>query len=137
MTGAPLVIDSSVAIKWLKPQGERHVEAAEALLDAHQAGDVSLHAPTHLRLEVMNALWSHHASAQQITRALSALRRLHITLVEPDEALLVHAAELSVQHKITTYDAVFAALAERLRCELVTDDHALAESGACTVRQLG
>lgn len=136
MTGAPLVIDSSVAVKWLKPQGERHVAAAEALLDAHQAGDISLHAPSHLRLEIMNALWSHRTDARQITLALSVLRRLHITFVEPDEALLDHAAELSVQHGITAYDAVFAALARRLQCELVTDDRRLAESGACRARRL-
>jgi len=137
VSAAPLVIDTSVALKWLKPQGEQHVEAATALLEQHQAGSVVLHAPTHLLLEVMNALWSHRATAAQITRAVRLLRQLHIVFVEPAPGLLGRAAELAVAHRVTAYDALFAALAEDLGCELVTDDRKLAGSGACKVRRLG
>ena len=137
MTARPLVVDTSVALKWLKPEGEQHVQAATELLDQHQAGDIVLYAPTHLLLEVMNALWSHRANAAQIARALQLLRQLHVVFVEPDEELLGCAAALAVEHKITAYDALFAALAKRLGCELVTDDHRLANSGACMTRQLG
>lgn len=137
MSAAPLVVDTSVALKWLKPQGELRVEAAAELLDRHQAGSVTLHAPSHLLLEVMNALWSHRASAAQIARALRLLRQLHIVFVEPDDALLERAARLAVEHRITAYDAAFAALARELECELVTDDKKLAASGACKMRALG
>jgi len=125
-----------VARKWLKPQGEVHVEAATALLEQHHAGSVVLHAPTHLLLEVMNALWSHRATAAQIVRAVRLLRQLHLVFVEPDLELLDRAAELAVEHRITAYDALFAALADDLGCELVTDDRKLASSGACKVRRL-
>ena len=137
MKGPPLVVDSSVALKWLKPQGEQHVDAAIALLDQHETGSVVLHAPSHLLLEVMNALWSHRATAAQITRALQLLRKLHVVFVEPDAGLLARAAYLAVDHRITAYDALFAALATDLDCELVTADRALAASGACAVRLLG
>lgn len=136
MSDRPLVVDSSVALKWLKPQGEQHVEAAEALLDEHESGAVTLHAPTHLMLEVMNALWSHRATKAQIARSLQLLDRLHIRLVEPDFALLSEAVDIAVSHRLTAYDALFAALARRLECELVTDDRKLAASGACRVRPL-
>lgn len=136
MSAAPLVVDTSVALKWLKPQGEEHVEAATAHLERHQAGGVVLHAPTHLLLEVMNALWSHRATPAQIRRAVRLLRQLHIVFVEPDLELLGRAADLAVAHRITAYDALFAALAEDLGCELVTDDRKLASSGACKVRLL-
>ena len=136
MSGRPLVVDTSVALKWLKPQGERHVEAALVLLDEHQSGSSVLHAPVHLLLEVMNALWSHHASAEQIERAIELLRKLHIVFVEPDDRLLASAATLAVEHRITAYDAVFAALAGSLGCELVTDDRTLAAAGACKIRAL-
>lgn len=137
MNGAPLVIDTSVALKWLKPQGEEHAEAASALLDQHQAGSVIVHAPTHLLLEVMNALWSHRAGAAQIAHAVTLLRRLHIVFVEPDIELLARAAELAVSHRITAYDALFAALALDLDCELVTADRKQAASKACRVRRVG
>lgn len=136
MSGRPLVVDTSVALKWLKPQGEDHVEAAKALLDEHQSGTSVLHAPGHLLLEVMNALWSHRASAEQITRAVRLLHQLHIEFVEPDDALLASAASLAVRHRITVYDAIFAALARQLGCELVTGDRKLAASGACKLRTL-
>lgn len=137
MSARVLVVDTSVALKWLKPQGEQRVEAAMKILDQHQAGEIVVHAPSHLLLEAVNALWSHRAGAAQITRALRLLRQLHIVFVEPDEELLGCAAALAVEHQITAYDALFAALAKRLGCELVTDDHRLANSGACMTRQLG
>jgi len=137
MTAKPLVVDSSVALKWLKPQGEAHAAEARSLLSDHEAGTVRLIAPAHLLLEVMNALWSHRATARQIKRATELLRTLRIDFVEPDVALLARAADLAVEHRITVYDAVFAALAERHGCELVTADAALISSGACSVRTLG
>lgn len=136
MKAQPLVIDTSVALGWLMPRDGRQAEAT-ALLDQHQAGSVTLHAPTHLLLEVMNALWAHRATAEQITRATGILRQLHIVFVEPDATLLTRAAAIAAEHRITVYDALFAALAEELACDLVTDDRRLASSGACKVRGLG
>ena len=137
MNGSPIVVDTSIALKWLKPQGERHVAAATALLEQHQAGTAILHAPAHLLLEVMNALWAHRAEAAQIAQAVTLLGRLHIVFVEPDARLLSRAAELAVSHRVTVYDALFAALALDLDCELVTADRKLAMSGACPARLLG
>lgn len=137
MSAQLLVLDSSIAVKWLKPQGEKHVAEAFALLEEHEAGRIELAAPTHLIMEAMNALWSHRASADDIQKALDLLLGVRMTLVAPDTDLLRHAAEVAVQHHLSIYDAVFAALAERLECELVTDDRRLATSGACRVRALG
>ncbi len=137
MSAVPLVIDSSVAVKWVKPHGERHVREATALLDGHETGELVLVAPAHLLLEVMNALWSHHVAEQDIDRVLNDLLGLRLRIVQPDRDMLSAAAVLATRHRITVYDAVFAALAEQLDCELVTDDRALAKSGACRTRALG
>jgi len=137
VSARPVVVDSSIAVKWIKPQGEEHVVEAFALIAAHESGEIELTAPTHLLLEVMNALWSHRATAERIHEALDLLLGLRMTLVAPDAALLGRAAEIAVRHKLTIYDAVFAALADSLDCELVTDDRQLAASGACDVRALG
>lgn len=137
MSARPVVVDSSIAVKWIKPQGEQHVAEAFALIAAHESGEIELTAPTHLLLEVMNALWSHHATTERIQEAVGLLLGLRMTLIAPDAVLLGRAADLAVCHKLTVYDAVFAALAESLGCELVTDDRQLAASGACDVRALG
>jgi predicted nucleic acid-binding protein len=64
------------------------------------------------------------------------LRDLRVEFVEPDTMMLARAGELAVDHRITIYDAVFAALADHLDCELVTADRKLIESGACRMRGL-
>ncbi len=133
---ARLVVDSSVAIKWVKPAGESDVVAAEALLDRQQSGEIELVVPGLMMLEVANSLWKYAATESQIKRALKALRSLHLAVVEPDAKLLDRAAELAVGCNITIYDALFAALADTLGCELVTADKKLAASGACKVRAL-
>lgn len=131
-----LVVDSSVAIKWLKPQNEMHVSEARALLEEHKDGRTLLVAPSLLLLEIMNALRSHQATAEQMNRAVDLLLGLHIELVEPDAGLLKTATEMAVGHSLTIYDALFAALAERLSCPLVTADRKLAASGACRIERL-
>lgn len=136
MSASPVVVDSSVALKWFEPQGALHVAAAQALLGDHEAGLIMLTAPTHLLLEIMNALWSHRATAGQIKRAAELMRKLRVDFVEPDAVLLARAAEMAVEHRITVNDALFAALAERLKCELVTADRELIVSGACQIREL-
>jgi predicted nucleic acid-binding protein len=132
-----LVVDSSVAIKWVRSENERDLEAAEVLLDRHQAGELHLLAPSLLRIEVANALWKHGVSSDRIKRALKALGHLHLGIVEPDAELMDRAVDLAAAHSLTVYDALFAALAESRNCELVTADKKLARSGACNVRMLG
>lgn len=131
-----LVVDSSVAIKWLKPQDEMHVNEARALLEEHKDGRALLVAPSLLLLEVMNALRSHQATAEQMNRAVDLLLGLHIELVEPDAELLKTATGIAVGHSLTVYDALFAALAASRGCELVTADKKLIASGACRVSRL-
>lgn len=136
MNVTTLVVDSSVAIKWLKPQGEAHVAEARDLLEAHKAGHTLLMAPSLLLLEVMNALRWHQPTREQITSAVDLLLRLHLEIVEPDAALLERAGQIAVEHSLTVYDALFAALAIERNCELVTADRKLARSSACNVRLL-
>ena len=131
-----MVVDSSVAVKWFVRDGEQGVEEAMALLEDHRARKRVLAAPSHLVLEVLNALRWRGLAAGELGAVARSLLGMRLELV-PSQALAVSAAELSVAHGLTVYDAAFAALALELDSELVTADRRLAESGACRAQLLG
>jgi len=133
----PLVVDSSVAVKWIVRDDESDVDAALGLLNRHRAGELTLCAPAHMRVEFLDALWSFRLDADALLRAEDVLTRLHLDWYPADTFLARSAIPLAVTYRLTVYDALFAALANQLDCELVTADHALAASGACKVRLLG
>jgi predicted nucleic acid-binding protein len=132
-----VVVDASVAVKWFKPEGEQHLAEALALLERHRDQSIVLAAPVHLRLEVINALWSHGLDAQRLATIAGDLEDFDLVWFDIDATLAAHACELAVKHRLTLYDAAYAALALRLDAELVTEDAAILASGACRARSVG
>ncbi len=125
----PCCVDASVAIKWYLP--EARSDAALHLLGLADAGEVRLIAPELAAYELLSALRRRVDSADL---ALPAARRIVSEFLGAVE--LVSAAEfasealdLSVQHRIWTYDASYLAVASMHRCELWTDDTELASLG--------
>lgn len=131
-----LVIDSSVAFKWIESDREHHVADARELLESHLDGSVVLAAPSHLLLEVLNAARTRGASESHMERLARSLLDVQLELHEL-AGLAADAALLATRHDLTLYDAAFAALARKLGTELVTADRRLAASGACRARLLG
>jgi predicted nucleic acid-binding protein len=116
----PLVVDASVAIKWVVP--EPGSDAALALLRGR------LLAPDLLIAECANILWKkarlgEHTQAE----ALVAARLLEHTDIElaPIRPLLQRATELSIALRHPAYDCFYLALAETRGCPLVTADERL------------
>jgi predicted nucleic acid-binding protein len=133
---ARVVVDSSVVVKWFLRDGESDVEEACRLRDGHLAGDPILAAPSHLMLEVLNALRSRGLDSSDMQLAARWLVGMRLETV-PVEVLAVRAAAISAEHGLTVYDAAFVALAESLDAELVTADRRLAACPACRTRLLG
>lgn len=119
-----VVVDASVALKWVLDESGQ--ADALALLDE----DI-LHAPDFLLIEVANVLWSKvrrrvidRAQADAAYDAIAGVPMAYTTMSElalPARSL-AHALDLSV------YDALYAALAQRLRCALATADVRLARA---------
>ena len=119
MTSA--VVDASVAAKWVL--NEAFSEQAALLL-----GYEALHAPSHWRVEAVNAIWGtvyrgHLASADGRERASSLTLA---PVIETDVTLLMaDAFDIAVAAGVTIYDALYVALAEAREIPLVTADQRL------------
>ncbi|MDF1542221.1 MAG: type II toxin-antitoxin system VapC family toxin [Anaerosomatales bacterium] len=119
----PMVVDSSVAFKWLSPRGESGLERAVELLLSHRAGELTLMAPAFLHVELASSLrHSRYLDRDETIALVGALGELDIELIESTPTRLVAATDLSYRHGMSVYDALFLALAKELSCPLITAD---------------
>jgi predicted nucleic acid-binding protein len=118
-----VVVDSSVAIKWFVV--EPYSVEAHYILEAYQAGTLTLLAPDLLYAEVGNIVWKKHRfqglAAEDAEGVLAAFRLVTFT-VTSCATLLEEAYRLAVTHARTVYDAVYLALSVREHCRWVTAD---------------
>lgn len=119
----PLVLDASaiVDLLLLSPEGE--------LVRPHLA-DADLHTVAHLDAEVFSALARLHRagtmSAEDVTARLRLLMRFEIQRLPITDALLEEAWGL--RDNVAARDALYVALARRLRARLLTTDGRLARA---------
>ena len=120
----PLVVDASLAVKWLVR--EHDTREANHLMDAWRSQGVIPLAPIWCRLEVANILLKRvHDGLLHLLDAKDNLRELprFVDLVDTDPALSERALELALHLRLRTiYDVHYLALAEHLGCELWTAD---------------
>lgn len=124
--GGPLVVDASVALKWLVE--EPGSDAALALRGRDLA------APPLLRIEVANVLRTltqrGAATVAEARDLFGLLQAAPVTLIEADDALEARALEIALGLGHPVYDCVYLALAERLGRPLVTADRRFARAAA-------
>jgi len=116
-----IVIDSSVAIKWFvdEPKSKRALD----LLAQHDQNKITIIVPDVIRLEIINGLfYSYHFGISQLKNTLNSLGSLELHFVSIDEIDMENAAFLMEKFTITSYDALFIALAQNIGCQLVTND---------------
>lgn len=123
MTASALVVDASVAVKWILPEPEH--EQADAILRAYQDEKLDLLAPYLLVSEVANVLWKRirraELSARAAARCFEQLLRSCPLLVD-SPSVSRSALELAAAHDRTVYDCLYLAWALEQRCDLVTAD---------------
>lgn len=125
-----LLIDTSVLIKWFHSEGESELEPARALRSAHITGDLDAHMLDLAPYEVGNVL--SRALRWTATDVADQLDDLHEILGPPlvmTPAWLRVAATLAHLHKLSFYDASWAATAAELGIPLVSVDRRLLDAG--------
>jgi predicted nucleic acid-binding protein len=118
-----LVVDASVAVKWILPE-EGH-EKALRLQEEYQDERIDLIAPYLIVAEVANVLWKRERSGD--LNAAAARRCLRQFLQDApillDSTTVSNSAlGLAMAHQRPVYDCLYLALALEQHCELVTAD---------------
>jgi predicted nucleic acid-binding protein len=113
-----LIIDASVAIKWVIEEDDSD--------QADRLRGVDMAAPGLLRIEAANVLRTFVAreamSANQAVELFALLQNAPVVVFDHDEPLERRALELGLALRHPVYDCVYLALAERLDRVLVTAD---------------
>jgi predicted nucleic acid-binding protein len=114
-----LVVDASVAVKWLVDEPE-HL-AARSLLDRNER----LHAPDFVFVETANVLWKkvrrRELSAEQAFEGVDSLPSLFETIV-PSTLLVARALRIAIEMAHPVYDCLYIACSEHVDADLVTAD---------------
>jgi predicted nucleic acid-binding protein len=113
-----LVVDASVAAKWVLPE-----DAADRAVALRGTDD--LLAPSLIYAEIGNAVWKralwNELSMADALRALESAIGIFTALV-PMAELAARATEIAIELRHPIYDCFYLALAERERCALVSAD---------------
>jgi len=121
-----LVVDASVAVKWLFVEPD--TGKARAILDSAQSGELQLLAPEILLAEIANSLWK-RTQRGDLDRALA--RGLFVSFEKVDfkfsrvQELIGDAFSVALRHHHPVYDCLYVVLAGREGCGLVTADEKL------------
>ncbi len=119
-----VVIDVSVAIPLVR------TEATSATVKARfrqwRTSGMVMVVPAQFWLEITNVLLRRHRRpGSAVIAAVHQLDELGFETVETDRSMILVALHLAERFVLTTYDAVYLALAESLDAQLFTNDRAL------------
>lgn len=115
-----IVIDASSLAKYILRE-ENWEKVREYLLDEPYSLTLAL-------AEVSNAIWKHHALYKEISdedakTMFNALKKLKdVVIFEPFENYLEDAVRISIEEKITIYDALYLAQARKIGSLLTSDE---------------
>lgn len=126
MTSRPLVVDTSVAVKWFldEPYASRALDVRRAL----EQGTYRLVIPDLALAEFANTIWKqvrrHGLEASHGELWVAAFLALPMDVV-PSHAVLVPAFRIACTVGRAVYDALFLALSEEAGADMVTADEQL------------
>lgn len=120
-----LVLDASVVLEWLS-KGKK-ADAATTIHNHILQGVIAAWAPDFLLVEVANILLRKKNLPQDdVRKFIETLLAMGILFDdEPDHGTIRAIVDLAGTYRITTYDAKYIYLAQKLRCKLVSFDQDL------------
>ena len=123
--GSPIVIDASVVFALVR--GEPSAPRIRAWMAGLERDGTPLVAPSHLWLEVVNALQRRHRwDSAEVLGALREIDAIGIASVTLDRATVLTTNDLAERHRLSAYDAAYLATAIACDATLATLDRALA-----------
>lgn len=117
-----VVIDTSVIVKLLNDQQEKHLRQSNKILSDSQKGKISLFAPELSRYEIGSAILKKKLDMPFAQDTLKIAYVLPIQFIKETYKLACQTYEIAIKSNMTYYDASFIALAKQERAALVTDN---------------
>lgn len=118
-----LIVDTSVALKWLNQDNEQNIDIADKILKDARDGKVEILAPELLKYEIGNALlYGKKIASEDIDELLSIFYSLPISFIAENGELGSSTYVLAKNLGVTYYDAAFMSLAKQYDATLVTDN---------------
>lgn len=118
-----IVVDSSVAFKWLKSRNEPHYEKATTLLEQHLKAEIRILVPELLFIEIANALSTKTATKPSAIRSsLRALYDFGLEVYRGSDEDVIEASLLARKNKTSVYDMLYAVVAKKTGVEYITAD---------------
>lgn len=122
-----VVVDASVFISWLVSDDSNH-HISRAWFESHLTCGNSCAGPALLPVEIAGAIARQTGNSTLASKAVAILYRLPgLRLVVLDSELTRIATELAVKLRLRGADAVYAAVAQKLRSPLITWDREMLE----------
>lgn len=126
-----LVLDASVAVKWVLPRQETLTAESFQLLRSYTEGEINFIVPDLFWAEVANVLWKgvrqkkwSKAVAEDGAEQLRDRNFFTISLL----TLLPEALKLALAYDRSVYDCLYVALAIQFKTEMITADERLANA---------
>ncbi len=122
-----IVIDASIAIKWIKDEEENR-EAALLLYTNHVSQKETILVPPLFFIEVANSLVT-KSSIHLLTlkKELEFLYNAHLNVFEPDKDIIVTTSTMAKEFQTTVYDMLYAVIAKKHKTILLTADEKFKE----------
>lgn len=124
-----VVCDASVVLKWVVAEGEADLAAARALVAAHRDGLLTALILDLTLYEIANVLMRGRGHPPDKAMAVVEAVAEICPVIVPGAAVRRVAASLAGEHKLTFYDASYAATARERGALLATADRALIDAG--------
>lgn len=115
------VIDASVAIKWFVVEKSGHNEAIE-VLDSLQSAPEKFAVPELFFNEMLSVLCKLLNDKVRVQSYLKLLENLGLTRIGNGSELLSLASTFAVEHRLSGYDAIYAATAKLVNGHWLTAD---------------
>lgn len=123
-----IIVDTSVAIKWLRSDEEGHEEAMQ-IYKNHIENREEIVIPNLFYIEASNALATNSIfSDDDISEGIEFLYESHLLEQEVSHKMISEAALLAKKYKTSVYDMLYAVIAKANNASLITADKRFAKS---------
>ncbi|MEK6889101.1 MAG: type II toxin-antitoxin system VapC family toxin [Nanoarchaeota archaeon] len=117
------VLDASVIMKIFT--NEKNSDKALAIIEDYESEKTDIIVPELVFLEVLNALRYKKKNEDELKKASNQLFDLELKTEKISSSILNKAINISLEHNITIYDALYVSLAQFNGCPLITADKEL------------